>query len=156
MKHLRYLQYVLKHKYYVFTECLHWRHPILGLLHDWSKFLPSEWFPYANHFYGKDAEKYKNGEPDPKFQCAVHIHLQRNKHHWQWWMSMDRGSLNVYEMPRKYVEEMLCDWAAAALAKGQGREYSVEWYTRYKGTMVLGPLTKKDVETVVYKKKEGT
>ena len=68
---------------------------------------------------------------------------------------MNRGKVEVYEMPRKYIEEMLCDWAAAALAKGQGREYSVEWYGRSKDTRVLNIHTEEFVEAVVYKKGKG-
>ena len=48
----KYLQYVIKHKYYVMIECfkvgLYWR----GLVHDMSKFRPSEFIPYARYFYG--------------------------------------------------------------------------------------------------------
>lgn len=52
-KYLQYFWYVVRHKWYVFLACrregLWW----LGIVHDWSKFLPSEFFPYARHFYGK-------------------------------------------------------------------------------------------------------
>ena len=51
-KHLKYMWYVIRHKYYVLIECfkvgLYWR----GIMHDWSKFLPSELIPYANFFNG--------------------------------------------------------------------------------------------------------
>jgi len=54
MKYLKYLKYILKHKWYVMIECfkngLIWR----GLMHDLSKFLPSEFIPYANFFYGNN------------------------------------------------------------------------------------------------------
>lgn len=52
-KHLSYLSYVLGHKWHVFIECCKLGVPWLGIIHDWSKFLPSEWFPYVNWFYGK-------------------------------------------------------------------------------------------------------
>lgn len=101
MKHLRYLKYVAIHKWHVFWACfwygLIWR----GLIHDWSKFLPSEWFPYAEYFYGEKVahatEKVlKNGEfvplmitPEPvqrAFDVAWNYHQKRNSHHWQFWL----------------------------------------------------------------------
>lgn len=58
-RHFAYLKYVLRHKYFVFREGLKLGVPILSLiLHDWDKFLPDEWFPYARTFYAPD------GAPD--------------------------------------------------------------------------------------------
>jgi hypothetical protein len=51
--HWRYAKYVARHKWYVFRECLRLGVPLhQALLHDWSKFLPGEWLPYARYFYG--------------------------------------------------------------------------------------------------------
>ena len=50
-KHLKYLSYVMRHKWFVFVECCKLGIPFRGLVHDLSKFSPSEWFPYANFFY---------------------------------------------------------------------------------------------------------
>lgn len=52
-KYLKYLWYVIRHKWFVFLACCHRRMYWLGIIHDWSKLLPSEFFPYAKHFYGK-------------------------------------------------------------------------------------------------------
>lgn len=68
MAHLRYLRYVLVHKWWVLVAGLRvW--PVYGrdwreapawfaylwrlLIHDWSKFLPGEWGPYVANFYGR-------------------------------------------------------------------------------------------------------
>lgn len=54
MKHWYYLTYLLKHKWFVFVAGRKVRAPVWRLLvHDWSKFLPSEWGAYADHFYGE-------------------------------------------------------------------------------------------------------
>lgn len=64
MKHLKYLSYILRHKWYVFVECckrgIYWR----GFMHDMSKFLPSQWFPYVNYFYGKKGSDIKEGRDE--------------------------------------------------------------------------------------------
>lgn len=47
-----YLLYVLEHKKNVFKVC--WKRGMYlhAFTHDLSKFLPSEFFPYAERFYG--------------------------------------------------------------------------------------------------------
>ncbi len=49
----KYLGYLTRHRWFVMLACfregLYWQ----GLIHDWSKFLPGEFLPYAWYFYGK-------------------------------------------------------------------------------------------------------
>ena len=100
--HWLYLKYVVRHKWYVFWACfyygLYWR----GLKHDWTKFLPSEWFPYVEYFYGEKIpspsgiKTFKDGEwvsemviPEQvqqAFDRAWNYHQKRNSHHWQFWL----------------------------------------------------------------------
>lgn len=50
--HLKYLSYVLRHKWFVLVAGLKTGAPLWRLLiHDWSKFLPCEWGPYTRTFY---------------------------------------------------------------------------------------------------------
>jgi len=105
----------------------------------------------VNHFYGKDAASRHPGEPDPEFERAWLHHQRRNKHHWQYWVSVNKkGQQVTYPMPIKYLDEMVCDWNGAALAKGQGGEYTETWYMRYKDTMVLAGITRMEVERSVF------
>lgn len=60
--HWLYLKYVIRHKYFVFVAgralgVSRWR----LIKHDWSKFLPSEWFAYVNYFYGMSKEELTVG-----------------------------------------------------------------------------------------------
>ena len=51
--HLSYARYVLRHKWFVFQACRTLGVPFWqAVVHDWSKFLPSEWVPYVRFFYG--------------------------------------------------------------------------------------------------------
>lgn len=145
MKYLKYLNYVIRHKWFVMVECFKmgiiWR----GIIHDISKLLPSEFFPYADYFYGG---KIKNcydcifitgsqcssnysgigdGTQAPKckdfstfeFDLAWLKHQHRNKHHWQHWLlKKDNGNTVAMEMPTAYVIEMVCDWIGAGKAQG--------------------------------------
>ena len=129
MKYLKYLHYIVRHKWYVMYECfkkgLIWR----GLLHDLSKFYPSEFVPYANYFYGNksDIKKGRNStgyyKPtdtgDVAFDFAWLLHQKRNRHHWQWWiLPEDDGGVKIMEMQEVYRTEMLCDWIGAGKAQG--------------------------------------
>jgi len=149
-EHLKYLWYVLKHKWYVAIECIRRGQYLLAITHDLSKFRWSEWFPYVEHFYGKEAKTRQPWEADPAFDMAWLHHQHRNKHHWQYWLQVTRKKkINALEMPIKYTEEMLADWIGAAKAKGQGGVYTVEWYDHYKDTMILEDATRKWIENAV-------
>lgn len=122
MKHLKYLKYVVRHRWFVFVECLKlgviWR----GLMHDLSKFLPSEWFPYADYFYGKKLGKGHDTAKELReeaFDIAWLKHIHRNKHHWQYWrLREDDGGTKLIPIPSQYVKEMLADWRGAGRAQG--------------------------------------
>lgn len=58
-KYFKFLQSLLKHKWFVFLECCKLGIPWLGIIHDWTKFLPSEFIPYAKWFYGDRLEVMK-------------------------------------------------------------------------------------------------
>jgi len=129
MKYIKYLRYIIRHKYFVLVECwkrgLYWR----GLTHDLSKLRPSEFFPYANHFYGSK-EGIKKGRDstgyykptdtgDKVFDFAWLLHQKRNRHHWQWWvLPEDKGGVKVLEMDKADRLEMLCDWIGAGKVQG--------------------------------------
>jgi hypothetical protein len=100
--HLKYLKYIVRHKAFVLVAGIKLRVPIVQLItHDWSKFLPSEWFPYVAHFYGDypefdptDPLKWINrGYTGPTtlevkqwFDRAWNYHQKRQPHRWQFWL----------------------------------------------------------------------
>ena len=149
------LQYVLRHKYYVFLEGQKLGVPLLWLLlHDWDKFLPDEFIPYARQFYWSDGRKRK-APSDYAADVAWLKHQRRNKHHWQRWLLLDdapiretnylildTGAICYHDdmrmlmgatvrtvqplpMPDRHRREMLADW------RGVSRHFGTElrdWY----------------------------
>lgn len=111
-QHWQYLKYVLRHKWYVFLYCLEYGLVWRGIKHDWSKFLPSEWFPYVAYFYGKKVphpttQVVSKGEFQPlmltpdkvqaSFDRAWNHHQKANSHHWQYWLlSPDKARPNFW------------------------------------------------------------
>ena len=144
---------MLRHKWFVFIESVKLRIPWLGLVHDWSKFLPDEWFPYARYFYGlkldlNEAGYYKPDETgEAAFDLARLKHIHRNKHHWEWWvLREDDGGTKVLAMPDQCRREMLADWRGAGRAQGYG-DNAKEWYEANKDKMRLHPDTRKWIES---------
>lgn len=161
----KYLRYLLRHRWFVMLACfregLYWQ----GLIHDWSKFLPSEFVPYARYFYGPQPDinqpddhwyfydKAKHAEP---FNAAWLAHQHRNPHHWQHWvLREDSGATIAIPMPHKYRVEMLCDWQGAGRAI-HGRydatdPYSEtrQWYKKNAGKMLLHDDTRTWVEAAL-------
>jgi Family of unknown function (DUF5662) len=144
----------LRHKWYVFCECikrgLWWR----GVKHDWSKFLPSEWVPYTHFFYPngharprRDATGYyrPTDTGDAAFDFAWLLHQKRNRHHWQWYvLPEDDGGVKVLPMSVDDRTEMLCDWKGAGRALG--RPDTRAWYEKNKGHIQLHPDTRVWIE----------
>lgn len=142
MKYFRYSSYVIRHKWFVFVECYKLGIPWLGIVYDISKFLPSEFIPYVNYFYGKKDEDIKKGRDSTgyykpydtgnvSFDFAWLLHQKRNKHHWQWWiLPMDEEGIKIMDIPMKYRKEMLADWRGAG--KAQGTPNTKKWWETNK------------------------
>jgi len=154
----KYFKYVIRHKWFVMLECfkvgLYWR----GIVHDISKLLPSEFIPYANHFYGEGGEKgikkgrNKSGYYKPyntgndSFDFAWLLHQKRNRHHWQYWiLPKDDGGTVIFDMPKKYLREMLCDWHGAGRAIN-GKNDTVRFYLKNKANIQLSVWSRNWIE----------
>lgn len=110
MKYLKYLKTICIHKWYVFIECC--RQGIIwqGVIHDMSKFSPSEFIASA---------KYYNGDGnDEEYQEAWLHHKGCNKHHWEFWVDWNSstGEYIITEIPLKYMKEMYADMVGASKA----------------------------------------
>lgn len=158
---LKYLAYVLRHKWFVFIECCRAGIPWRGFVHDLSKFSPAEWFPYVDHFYGKragtqrDATGYykPTNTGDRPFDYAWLHHANRNPHHWQYWAmpasaeDPSEGPVIIMEMPDACIREMVADWRGAG--KAQGHPDVAGWYAKNGSKMLLGSVTRKRVEDLL-------
>lgn len=147
-RHLAYFKYVLRHKRFVYQACKRcnvglWQ----AIIHDWHKFLPNEWNPYAETFYKPDGSN-QYVETDA-FNRAWNLHQKRGKHHWQHWLlTFDRGETVPIEMEPKYVREMVADWWGAGKAITGKWEADV-WYQSNKENISLHPKTRELVEKML-------
>lgn len=143
-RHLAYLRYVLRHKWYVLRGCRMVGAPLwVGMIHDLSKFSWAEWCPYARTFYDQNGQK--RFQKDPGFDKAWKHHQEHNAHHWQWWITPNGIPL---QMPEATAREMVADWIGAGLAIN-GRIEVLDWYAKERDKMALHPMTRALVETVL-------
>lgn len=173
LKHLKYLSYVVRHKWFVFVESCKLGIPLAGLTHDLSKFRPSEWFPYVETFYGTAKRNCHDCVRSMGNLCGVNgsgivfgwvaapqckdfshnqyalawlKHQHRNPHHWQYWiLTQDEDKPVILEMPMRYRKEMLADWRGAGKAQGFG-DNTKAWYETHKHDIVLGLFTREWIE----------
>ena len=158
--HWKYLKYVLRHKWYVFLWCCRYGIPLAGIVHDLSKFLPVEWFPYVDKFYGGPYpeanhgdvrlwfdDKYTQSWVDRRFDEAWNHHQKANPHHWQYWvLREDSGATKALKMPHRYMLEMLADWRGASMAI-KGKDETNSWYCKNRSKIILHPETKRWIES---------
>ena len=119
-KFLGHLSVVLKHKWRVFINCTKCGIPFRGIVHDMSKFSPTEFF---------ESVKYFQGNRSPIGACRREIgvsyawlhHKGRNKHHIEYWLDQECSIQPL--MPYKYAVECVCDKLAATRVYA-GKNYS--------------------------------
>lgn len=157
-KHLANFRQLARHKYFVYLEGRKLGlSRIRMLIHDYQKYTPSEWTPYANKFHTGGTPRRKDGGYDPTsqgeaFSRAWNHHVHHGSHHWQHFINVKPdGSLEVLPMPDKDRRELLADW------RGAGRTYgnpdTRAWYAKNKDQMILHPDTRAWVERKLAKGK---
>ena len=116
---------VLKHKFEVAKICfkfgLYWQ----GIVHDLSKFSPTEFIPSVKYYSGTrspiEAEKEDKG-----YSMAWLHHKSRNKHHFWYWVDYNNKQVqSPVRIPLKYVYELLADTIAAGkvYSSNAGKEW---------------------------------
>lgn len=104
-----------------------------GLMHDLSKYSPSEFIPGVKYYQDGHRSPNNAQREDEGVSKAWLHHKGRNKHHFEYWIDYDvdgsRTVLAGMKMPVKYVAEMFCDRIAAS------RIYNKE---KYKDSDPLG------------------
>lgn len=115
--------------------------------HDTSKNEQDEYDAYDAYFYGKN----RSYEVVREFNKAFLLHLHRNPHHWQYWVLIqdDPGDDEiVFDMPREYIIEMICDWWSFSWNSGKLDEI-FSWYAEHKDHIKLSENTRKIVENIL-------
>ena len=148
------LKRVLLHKRWVFYYASRLGYPLLGLLHDMSKFSPVEFFEGVRYWDEKRSPILVVKEKTGISYAWLH-HRGRNKHHYEYWVDkLDSGGA-PHKIPFKYVVEMVCDWLSAGKAyDGYDGENifsrETEWWYEKRKTAKIHPETSKLITKILW------
>lgn len=147
---------ITRHKLLVMKYCFRLGLYRQGLLHDMSKYSPTEFLVGARYYRGtyspNNAERMATGVS----RAWLH-HKGRNKHHFEYWIDYAVGvspngedmPMTGMKMPERYVAEMFCDRLAACRVY-MGEKYTNasawEYYDRHKGHYLIHAETAAQLE----------
>lgn len=122
---------ITKHRHKVIAHCakagIFWQ----GLLHDLSKYSPTEFIPGVKFCTGTRSPN--EGEREAYgYSLAWMHHKGRNRHHFEYWTDYNPKIRQVQpvKMPLRYVVEMFCDRVAASKTY-QGKNYKPDSALQY-------------------------
>ena len=125
-----------------------------GLLHDMSKYSPTEFWVGAKYYQGDRSPNNAERE-DIGYSSAWLHHKGRNRHHFEYWTdySLTGEGITGVEMPKRYVAEMFCDrLAASKVYRGQdfqpGDPYQFFQYGKKK-RLLMHPATSELLKTIL-------
>lgn len=123
------------HKYLVMKGCFAVGLYKQGLLHDLSKYTPTEFMVGARYWQGtrspNNAEREEHG-----FSSSWLHHKGRNKHHFEYWIDYNSHSVDevmkAVPMPNRYIVEMFMDRLAASKVYNGDKYTDADAYNYYK------------------------
>ncbi len=126
-----------------------------GLVHDLSKYSPSEFLVGVKYYQGTRSPNNAERE-DIGYSSAWLHHKGRNKHHYEYWIDYNtRGDLPgedvmiPVDMPDRYLAEMIMDRIAASKVY-KGKDYTdasaLEYFRSGIEVVPMHPNTKKRLD----------
>lgn len=148
---------ITRHKWVVFKLCCKVGQPWRGLVHDLSKYSPTEFWEGVKYFNGKHSP-ITDAKKDKGYSQAWLHHKGRNKHHTDYWVDLSAPDKTPI-IPYQYVAEMLCDKLAAGMVyKGKDwtKEYELDyWLNERDKTLVNDQVEALITEFLTQVSKEG-
>lgn len=143
------LHTVNTHRWKVFCLCCKVGIPFQGLVHDLSKYSPTEFWEGVKYYQG-DYSPIRNCKEENGYSKAWLHHKGRNKHHYEYWYDYDTP-VQTPIIPFKYFLEMICDSFAAGITyqgKNWDQHYQLKYWNKVKNRSKLHPSMKKLLDRV--------
>lgn len=115
---------ITKHRHTVMLHCFKAGIFLRGLLHDLSKYSPTEFIAGVKYYQGTRSPNEAERE-DLGYSTAWLHHKGKNRHHFEYWNDVNPKT-KVYapvKMPLNFLKEMFCDRVAASKIY-QGKNYT--------------------------------
>lgn len=147
---------ITRHKWLVAKGCFRVGLYRQGILHDLSKYSPTEFKVGVKYYQGTRSPNNAERE-DIGFSTAWMHHKGRNKHHYEYWLDYSddpqkRGCLVPVPMPDRYIAEMIMDRIAASKVY-KGKDYTdaspLEYYEQGKMHELIHPQTAETLERML-------
>lgn len=146
---------ITRHKLLVMHYCFKIGLYKQGLLHDLSKYAPSEFLVGCKYYQGDRSPNNAEREATGVSMAWLH-HKGRNKHHFEHWVDYSLDGEHVImgaQMPRKYVAEMVMDRISAS-RNYMGSAYTdkepLKYYQKSKERLwFIHPQTNKELEALL-------
>ena len=145
---------ITRHKILVMRHCFRVGLYKQGMLHDLSKYSPSEFWIGCKYYQGTRSPNNAEREETGCSTAWLH-HKGRNKHHYEYWIDYGlhgEKTLIGMKMPVKYVVEMVMDRIAASKIY-MGDSYTdakpLEYYE--KGAALMENVLHKDTRRLLEK-----
>ena len=153
MKVWQHFKTITWHRWLVMLGCfrvgLYWQ----GLIHDLSKYSPTEFLTGVRFYQGTRSPNSAERETKGYSEAWIH-HKGRNRHHYEYWtdLSLQTRQYESVPMPRKYLVEMVMDRRAACIVY-QGDKYTpgsaLEYFANSRERWLMHPETRMGLEYIL-------
>ena len=144
---------ITRHRHAVIRNCAKAGILRQGLLHDLSKYSPTEFLRGARFYQGTRSPNERERE-EYGYSLAWLHHKGRNRHHFEYWTDYNPVERRVVpvKMPLRYVVEMFCDRVAASKIY-RGAQYKesdpLSYFERGKARRFIHPETSALLESLL-------
>ena len=142
IKFFKHLHTINKHRFKVFIMCCKCGFPIRGLLHDLSKYHPTEFFEGVKYYTDGKSSPILNAKKKLGYSNAWLHHKGRNKHHSEYYLDLTSPN-KAPVIPFKYMVEMVCDKIAAAKTYEKKKYKNITPYYYWNKSRDLEVMNKK-------------
>ena len=143
---------ICDHKYWVGHYLIKCGLYYQAIMHDLSKFSPTEFFESVKYYSGTESP-INVCKKDKGYSLAWLHHRGRNPHHHLYWVDrIDEGCYAI-KMPYKYMIEAVCDYLGAGRAYMKQnftykKEYS--WWENNRESLTMNIETKAWIDMILY------
>lgn len=151
---LKHLQTINHHKKLVMKGCFAVGLYRQGVLHDLSKYTPTEFFVGCKYYQGTMSPN--NAEREARGYSSAWLHHKgRNKHHMEYWIDygVKHTGMCGMKMPLRYVVEMYIDRVAASKNYQKARytdRSALDYYLHGRQFHIMHEDTRAMLELLLY------
>lgn len=142
---IKHFNLVNKHRLLVLIHSIKLGIPFRGLLHDLSKYTPTEFLDSAKYYNGTSSPIYSQRLEHQMYSTISVHHIKHNKHHFEYWIDFYKGDLILKAMPYKYALEYVADMISASKVYNRNKftkEFPLNYFLERKDRFLMNSCTK--------------